>query len=473
MSLSIGRVARLALACLASTGVAIGTLGAQAATKSATMGLSVPVEYYKLPNGLRVVLSPDRSVPTVVVAVYYGVGSRTEPQSRTGFAHLFEHMMFQGSANLGKMQFIKLVEGIGGILNGSTRFDYTNYFQVVPSNAMETVLWAEADRMRGLAITQDNLVNQQGVVKNEVKVNVLNQPYGGFPWLDMPQLANTNWHNAHNFYGDLADLDAATLVDVKAFFATYYAPNNAVLVISGDLDPVQARALVKKYFAAIPKQPQPARESIDEPRQTAEKRSSKEDKLAPRPGLAIGYHVPPRWTPEWFAFGLLDQILAQGRDSRLYDAVVRKRPLTAGVQAGINFALGNQWNYSGPMLYILNMVHDAKTPADTLLAAIEGEVNRLRTEAVDQATLDRARTKWRSSFYSYVEQLNGFGRADLLASLALFDDDPARINRIEAGINAVTPALLRKTADEWLRTTNRSVITLVPVPAKPATTGGH
>ena len=183
--------------------------------------------------------------------------------------------------------------------------------------------------------------------------------------------------------------------------------------------------------------------------------------------------MPPRWTPEWFAFGLLDQILAQGRDSRLYDAVVRKRPLTAGVQAGINFALGNQWNYSGPMLYILNTVHDAKTPADTLLAAIEGEVNRLRTEAVDQATLDRARTKWRSSFYSYVEQLNGFGRADLLASLALFDDDPARINKIEAGMNAVTPELLRQTADEWLRTTNRSVITLVPVPAKPATTGGH
>ena len=359
MTSSIGRVAGIALACLVSTGIGSGPLGAQAAAKPtpapatkglATNGLAIPVAYYKLANGLRVVLSTDKSVPTVVVAVYYGVGFRTEPQNRTGFAHLFEHMMFQGSANLGKMQFIKLVEGLGGVLNGSTRFDFTNYFQIVPANAMETVLWAEADRMRGLAITQENLVNQQGVVKNEVKVNVINQPYGGFPWLDMPQLANTNWQNAHNFYGDLTDLDAATLADVKSFFTTYYAPNNAALVISGDLDAAQARALVKKYFATIPMQPQPARGSIDEPRQTAEKRSSKDDKLAPRPGLAIGYPVPPRWTAEWFAFGLIDQILAQGRDSRLYDAVVRKRPLTAGVQGGINFGLGNQWNYSGPML---------------------------------------------------------------------------------------------------------------------------
>jgi zinc protease len=472
MAPSNSRVVQLALACLALSTVATSTLGAQATAKPAAKSLTVPVEYYKLPNGLRVVLSPDKSVPTVVVAVYYGVGFRTEPRNRTGFAHLFEHMMFQGSANLGKMQFIKLVQGSGGILEGTTRFDFTNYFQVVPANAMETVLWAEADRMRGLAITQENLVNQQGVVKNEVKVNVINAPYGGFPWLDMPQLANTNWHNAHNFYGDLTDLDAATLADVKAFFTTYYAPNNAVLVVSGDMEPATARTLVKKYFAAIPMQPRPARESTDEPRQVTEKRSSKEDKLAPRPGLAIGYHVPPRWTPDWFAFGLIDQILAQGRDSRLYETVVRKRALTSGVTAGINYGLGNQFNYSGPMLYIMNTVHDAKTPADTLLAAIDVEVNRLRTELVDQATLDRARTKWRSSFYNYVESLNGYGRADLLASFALFDDDPARINRIEAGFAAVTPEQIRKTAEEWLRPGNRSIMTLIPAPPKAAAPKG-
>src|SRR5829696_544502 len=171
--------------------------------------INVPVTYYKLPNGLKVVLSPEKSAPLVTAAVYYNIGFRIEPKDRTGFAHLFEHMMFQGSKNLGKNEFIGLVESNGGILNGSTRFDFTNYFEVVPTHALERALWAEADRMKGLAITQENLVNQQGVVKNEVRVNVLNQPYGGFPWLDMPQQANVNWQNAHNFYGDLEHLDAA------------------------------------------------------------------------------------------------------------------------------------------------------------------------------------------------------------------------------------------------------------------------
>ncbi|MFN2169271.1 MAG: M16 family metallopeptidase, partial [Anaerolineae bacterium] len=159
---------------------------------------TVPVVYETLDNGLKVVLSPDDTAPVATVAVYYHIGFRNEPKDRTGFAHLFEHMMFQGSENLGKMEFIKLVQGLGGSLNGSTRFDFTNYFQTVPAHRVETVLWAEADRMRSLQVTQDNLTNQQGVVKNEVKVNVLNQPYGGFPWLDMPQYANANWYNAHN-----------------------------------------------------------------------------------------------------------------------------------------------------------------------------------------------------------------------------------------------------------------------------------
>src|ERR1700690_2313471 len=171
----------------------------------------VPVEYYKLPNGLRVVLSQDHTAPTVCVGVYYRIGFRIEPKDRTGFAHLFEHMMFQGSQNLGKMEFIRLVQANGGILNGSTRFDFTNYFELLPSNKLETALWAEADRMKGLAITDENLKNQQDVVINEVKTAILNQPYGGFPWLWIPQYANTNWYNSHNFYGDLADIEAAKL----------------------------------------------------------------------------------------------------------------------------------------------------------------------------------------------------------------------------------------------------------------------
>jgi predicted Zn-dependent peptidase len=204
------------------------------------------------------------------------------------------------------------VQSNGGILNGSTRFDFTNYFEIVPSHALETMLWAEADRMRGLAVTQENLVNQQNVVKNEVRVNVLNQPYGGFPWLDMPQHANTNWYNAHNFYGELKDLDAATLTDVQGFFKTYYAPNNAVLVLAGDLDPAQALGWVKQYFGDIAPAQLPAHPDISEPRQTEERRAEKVDPLAKRPALAVAYHVPPRNTPEHYAMALIDQILLQG-----------------------------------------------------------------------------------------------------------------------------------------------------------------
>jgi len=260
--------------------------------------VTVPVEYHKLDNGLKVVLSRDTSSPTAVVGIYYAIGFRIEPKDRTGFAHLFEHMMFQGSEHLGKNEFISLVESNGGILNGSTRFDFTNYFQIVPVHTLETVLWAEADRMWGLKITQDNLTNQQGVVKNEVKVTVLNQPYGGFPWLDMPQHANTNWYNAHNFYGDLEHLDAATLGDVQQFFKTYYAPNNAALVVSGDIDTKQTLEWVRKYFGGIPSSRLAAQPDISEPRQEKEKHASREDPLANRPALAIGYHFPQRDTPE-------------------------------------------------------------------------------------------------------------------------------------------------------------------------------
>jgi len=179
---------------------------AQAPASVPNSAINIPIDYYKLDNGLKVVLSRDTTAPTVTVGVYYHIGFRIEPKGRTGFAHLFEHLMFQGSGNLGKMEFIRLVEGNGGVLNGSTRFDYTNYYQIVPAHVLETVLWAEADRMKALAITQANLTNQQGVVKNEVRDATMNQPYGGFPWLTMPQVANTNWYNAHNFYGDLTDL---------------------------------------------------------------------------------------------------------------------------------------------------------------------------------------------------------------------------------------------------------------------------
>ena len=257
---------------LAAAGVAAALavlLPARASAQAPSRMDPIPVEYHRLDNGLRVVLSTDHTAPTVTVAAYYNVGLRLEPRNRTGFAHLFEHMMFQGSTNLGKMEFIRLVQRNGGNLNGSTRFDFTNYFEILPAHTLETALWAEADRMRGLDITQENLTNQQGVVKNEVRVNVLNQPYGGFPWLDLPQVANENWYNAHNFYGDLNDLDSATLGDVQDFFRTYYAPGNAVLVVVGDFESREAMGWVRRYFGDIPRGPAITPPDIREPRQTA------------------------------------------------------------------------------------------------------------------------------------------------------------------------------------------------------------
>jgi predicted Zn-dependent peptidase len=459
------------LTLMAANVLVAGAVFAQPAAE-ANKRLSVPIDYYKLANGLKVVLSRDTTTPTVCVAVYYNIGFRNEPRNRTGFAHLFEHMMFQGSRNLGKMQFIRLVESNGGLLNGSTRFDFTNYFQVVPSNVLETILWAEADRMQGLQITEENLRNQQEVVKNEVKVNVLNQPYGGFPWIDLPMAANTNWYNAHNFYGDLEDLDAATLEDVSDFFRMFYAPNNAVLVVSGDFEPADAKAWIGKYFAAIPASKLPPPPDLTEPRQERERHAGRTDPLANRPALGLGYHVPDRYTPEWHAFGLLDQLLAQGRDSLLYDELVRKRALTGGVDAGINWGLGDMFDYNGPMLWTAQVIYDPTTSSDDVLAAVDAVITRIQQQGIDQATLDRAIVKMRSSLYAGIEQFAGFGRANLLASLALFDDDPGRINRLEDEFAKVTPALMQKTAREYLRPTNRTVYVITPG-ASDAASGEH
>jgi zinc protease len=432
-----------------------------------TSSFTIPVEYYKLKNGLRVVLSQDKTAPTVCVAAYYNIGFRIEPKDRTGFAHLFEHMMFQGSENLGKMEFIKLVQQNGGILNGSTRFDFTNYFEVMPAHKLETALWAEADRMKGLAITQENLTNQQGVVKNEVKVNVLNQPYGGFPWLDMPQYANENWYNAHNFYGDLQDLDSAKLEDVDNFFKTFYAPNNAAIAVVGDFEIEDAKKWVAQYFDPIPSSELPPKPDISEPKQAAEKRHNKEDKLATKPAIAVAYKMPDRNTPEYYAMGVIDQLMVQGQDSKLYQKLVQEKGYTGGVNGGINY-LGNMYNYNGPMIWMADLIYDATVPADSILAVVNNAVGELSN--VSQEDVDLAIIKIRSDLYSTIGG-NGFGRADLLASFALFDDDPARVNDIEKEFRKVTPELVKKTAQEYLRPTNRTILIIDPKAEQNVTAG--
>ena len=244
-------------------------------SRASVPALSFPVERRTLDNGLRVVVSPDRSSPVVAVAVYYDVGIRSEPEGRTGFAHLFEHLMFQGSASLGKTEHFTYVQGSGGTLNGSTHLDYTNYYEVLPSSATELAMFLEADRMRSVALTQENLENQVAVVQNEIRVNVLNRPYGGFPWILLPPVLYDTFANAHNGYGDFVDLEDATLQDAQAFFDRYYAPGNAVLTVAGDVDPDEVLRYAEQHFGDIP-----AREV---PRAAELRRAGAERRAAGRP----------------------------------------------------------------------------------------------------------------------------------------------------------------------------------------------
>lgn len=426
-------------------------------TNSVSTDFTVDVSYHQLDNGLRVVLSQDHTVPTATVGVYYGVGFRNEPRGRTGFAHLFEHLMFQGSRNLPHGAFDNLIYGSGGVNNGSTRYDFTNYYEVVPSNALQAVLWAEADRMAFPDLDENQLNNQREVVRNEVFVNVINQPYGGWIWIDLPMAANENWHNAHNFYGDLSDLDAASLEDAQTFFDQFYAPSNAVLVVAGDFDRDETLGWIEEMFSHIPAGDPLPQIDTSEPRQEEEKFASIEDNLANQPALAVGYHMPPRGTPEYYAMAVIDQLLVQGDDSRLTQAIVNEEGYASGVFGGINL-LGNAFNYNGPMLWTVGLIHDSEFTVSDVMTTLDATIEDIRTEPVSEADVERARTKLLADFYGTVDTGTRFGLVDLLASFALFDDDPSRINRITEGFQQVTPELIRQTAQEYLRPGNRTVL---------------
>ncbi|TAJ19248.1 MAG: insulinase family protein [Dehalococcoidia bacterium] len=431
------------------------------APSDAVAAFQVPVERATLANGLRVVVSPERAAPVVCVAVYYGVGMRLEPRGRTGFAHLFEHLMFQGSPQMAKMELVGLVQANGGLLNGSTRTDFTNYFEVMPSHTLELALWMEADRMRGPVITQTELDNQRDVVKNEIRVNVLNRPYGSFPWIDMQERAFTNWHNAHNGYGDMVDLDAASMADVREFFDTYYSPANAVLVVVGDADPSEVFAMARRYFEGLPAAPPPPEAEIGEPRQEEERRFSRVDPLAPAPALAIAYHTPPVGTPEYYAMGLLHQALAEGDDSLLHAELVSKRGYASEVDGGINF-LGHMHNARTPLLWCVNLVHDTDVTPNEIIEAFDEVVERLREHGLDAAALARARTKARASLFSTIadQYIPGFGLADLLAAFELIEGDASHVNELDARFKAVTPELVAEVARDYLRRENRVILEL-------------
>jgi zinc protease len=425
--------------------------------------LHIPVEHTTLANGLRVVASPDRTAPFVTVGVYYQIGFRLEPFGRSGFAHLFEHMMFQGSENAGKMEHIRLINSSGGLLNGTTNYDITNYFESVPSNALERVLWLEADRMRALKVDNENLRNQRDVVKEEVRVNVMNQPYGGFPWLDLPPVAFRNWPNAHNFYGDFVDLDAATLEDVQKFFRTYYAPNNAVLLIMGDFDVKEGFALAKKYFEDIPKAPLPPKADVSEQTQIEERRGEVLEKFGPLPAMAIGYTLPARNTEDWYAMTLLDGVLHGGRAGRVHRELVLEKQIAVEASGG-----ADPIDTNGPTQMVTRIFHRPDVASDAVIAAFDSIVRDLQEKGIEGDELAPVKVKLRSDFYSMLEGGMGshmprFGLMHYLACFTLFDGDPNRINTILDGFEAVTPAQIQAAAKEYLVPKNRAIVLRLPV----------
>jgi zinc protease len=420
--------------------------------------------HHTLDNGLRVVVAPDRSAPVVGLAVLYDVGIRSEPEGRTGFAHLFEHLMFQGSANLEKLEHFRYVQSSGGTFNGSTHFDYTDYFEALPSNALERGLFLEADRMRSPRITDENLANQLEVVKNEIRVNVMNRPYGGFPWIYLPGVLFDTFANSHNGYGGFEDLEGATVDDARGFFTTYYAPANAVLAVAGDLDPDQTIELVEKHFGGIKKRRAPKRPSFAEPRLPAERRATHADPHAPIPAVAIGYRVPDPVgdLDEHLAHVLLAEALSDGDASRLQLRLVQRDQLVTDIAAYIG-EFGDPFDERDPTALTITAHYPDAGSLEAILRAIDEELARIADDGLAPGELDRVRTRLVSVLLRDLDAVLSrtlnfakfeliYGRAELIADL------PGRLA-------TVTEDAVRAAAAE-LRPDRRAVLELVAGGAK-------
>jgi predicted Zn-dependent peptidase len=347
------------------------------------------VERTLLGNGLRVVLLPDASAPVIGIAVYYDVGIRSEPEGRTGFAHLFEHLMFQGSASLGKMEHIRYVESSGGWVNGSTRLDFTNYYEALPAPALERALFLEADRMRSPAVTEENLANQIAVVEEEIRVNVHNQPYGGFPWLSLPAVLFDTFPNAHDGYGAFAELESATVEDARDFFAHYYAPGNAVLAVSGDLDPDKTVALVERHFGDIPRRRVPARPDFSEPAPSSERRQEQADEHAPAPAVALGWRVPdPADLAAYLPVLALADVLGSGDASRLSRRLVQSDRTATDAGSHVSF-MENPLDVRDPTALVAEVRLPEGGDPDAAVRAIDEEIERVANDGVPADELRR------------------------------------------------------------------------------------
>jgi predicted Zn-dependent peptidase len=412
----------------------------------------------RLKNGLRVIVSEDHAAPVVAVAVNYDVGSRDERKGRTGFAHLFEHMMFKGSENVGSGEHPYLIFANGGDMNGTTNKDRTLYYAVLPSNQLDLALFLEADRMRSLEITKDNLDNQRHAVQEERRLRVDNQPYGKvFEVLD--ELAYENFAYEHSVIGSMADLSAATIEDVSSFFKTYYAPNNAVLSVVGDVDTRTTLAKIEKYFGSIPSQPPPPKVDMTEPPQKEERRVTLDDPLARLARVDMAYKIPPSSSPDDDALTVLSTILSGGRSSRFTEHIVRQKQLATNVFSGSD-------ETRGPGLFnVVGTVAPGKAAAD-LEAAIDEEIEKVKTGPIADWEMEKARNGARSGFVNSLG--SSLQRAVLLGQYALFFDDPDIINTRAERIAKVTAADVQRVARTYLVETGRTVVVSVPKAAAAA-----
>jgi predicted Zn-dependent peptidase len=405
-----------------------------------------------LENGLRVIMIEDRSAPVIAIAVTYNVGSRDERKGRTGFAHLFEHMMFQGSENIGKGEQYRLVFSNGGTMNGSTSADGTQYYNALPSNQLDLALFLEADRMRSLAITKENLDNQRNAVQEERRIRLDNKAYGKTGEI-LGEMIYDNFAYQHSTLGSMEDLNAASVEDVAAFFKIYYAPNNAVLTLAGDFETADALERIRKNFGNIPRQSAPPVVDMTEPEQKGERRASIDDPLARLAHIDIAFKAVAGNTPEFYAMQILSSVLQDGQSSRLYQKLVKEKGLATDV-----FGYMDERRGIGAF-YIQATVASGKNAADAE-ASIYEEIEKLRTAPIAERELQKAKNFIRRNFITDLQ--GALNLAVLAGDYALFYNDPGLINKRLDKVDAVTVAEVQKVADKFLRETNRVVVVTTP-----------
>lgn len=412
----------------------------------------VDLKETRLANGLRVITVEDHNAPVIAVNVTYNVGSRNEKQGRTGFAHLFEHMMFQGSENVGKSEHFILVLNNGGTMNGTTNEDRTNYFEAMPSNQLELALFLEADRMRSLAVTQENLDNQRNAVQEERRIGLDNAAYGKSGEVQQ-ELMFDNFGYKHDTVGSMDDLNAASVADVAAFFKMYYAPNNATLTVVGDFKTPDALALVKKLFEPIPREPDPPAFDPTEPEQKAERRASVDDVLARLPRISIGYKIAAGNTPDFYALQVLASALGGGSSSRFTQKLTREKELVTGISAGAQESrgIGGFYVTATPRRGVTN---------EAVEAAVYEEIARLQKEPIADWELQKAKTGARRNFINGLQ--SSLGRANTIGQYAVYYNDPNLINTRLDKVMAVTKEDVMRVANKYLVATNRTVVTTVP-----------